>query len=123
MTHMLVFGQELPRIDRKGIVSPGESMRNWLYVVICIDIWSRRFSSLYFISMISDINTDHSARSMVTRLIAAIRDNLPEGTALPDGTWRYRHQFLLLLLIVHTVAVAGYAFLQGYSVVESFGIW
>jgi len=73
--------------------------------------------------MILDINTDSFVRSMVARLPAAIRDNIPKGTALPDEIWHYRHRFLLILLVVHAFALAAFAFLQGYSPVESFGVW
>jgi signal transduction histidine kinase len=73
--------------------------------------------------MISNINTDRSVRSMVARLIEVIRDNSPEGRALPDEIWHYRHRFLLILLVIHAFAVAEYAFLQEYSLVESVGIW
>ena len=64
--------------------------------------------------MILDINTDSFVRSMVARLLAAIRDNIPKGTALPDEIWNYRHRFLLILLVVHAFALAALAFLQGY---------
>lgn len=73
--------------------------------------------------MISDIATDRSVRSMITRLIAVIRDNIPDGTALPDEIWQHRHRFLFMLLWGHAFGVAAYALWQGLSPVEALEVW
>lgn len=69
------------------------------------------------------MNTPRSARSIAARLLAAIGDNIPEGTALSDEIWYRRHRFLLILLWAHAFGLAAFALWQGSSTVEIFACW
>ena len=69
------------------------------------------------------MNRPSLLRPMVAQLLALIRDNIPESTALSDEIWRRRHRFLLMLLWAHAFGLTAFALWQGYSTMESFGIW
>ena len=43
---------------------------------------------------------------------------IPKGTVLPYEIWHYRHRFLLILLVVHTFALAAFAFLHSNLTAE-----
>ncbi len=60
---------------------------------------------------------------MAVRLLAVIRDNIPEGTALPDEIWHRRHRFLLMLLWGHAFVLAAFALWQSRSPMEALEVW
>ena len=64
-----------------------------------------------------------AVRPMIAQLLAFIRENLPKGTALSDEIWQRRHRGFLILLWGHAFGIGALAFWQGFSSIESFGIW
>jgi|GEM_PF-931603 len=57
--------------------------------------------------------------SATRRILSQLRSALPEGRALPDDVWQYRHTGILALLWLHVIGIMCFALLTDEGVVHS----
>ena len=55
------------------------------------------------------------------RLIARVRESLPQGRTLSPAAWERRHLGILVLLVLHAAGLAAYSILSGRGLLHSVG--
>jgi diguanylate cyclase (GGDEF)-like protein len=68
-------------------------------------------------TMIRRRRDDRAALALFSRAL----DNLPKGRLLPDASWRRRHRWIVTLVWLHAIGLAGFGMAAGFGLVHSVG--